>query len=344
MVQVQGGLAPEAVVERRTSGEHRRRVVTRRLDIRLVLRPALALLAVAIIWSCALWMDSLHPRVAIAAAFDIVVTASAAVYWISRSRRAALSTAVVGATIAKLAVLPDAARLGLAIAGGLELAAIALIVVRVRRARAAWRVARADGASGHDALERAIGATGLPARVADIFATETAVIAHAFAGWRAPKTASRFTVHGAWATYMGVFLALTLVEAPLVHVVLVAAGHATAAWTLTVLSIYSAVWLVGDFHALRAGGVTVTPDRIELAVGVRWRASFPRAALVRAERGGAGDALDLSILGADVVLHLCAPVDVRGMFGRRRTASAIAISADDPATLLAALTPRPASS
>ncbi|MGE5186769.1 MAG: hypothetical protein ACM31C_32165, partial [Acidobacteriota bacterium] len=133
-------------------------MVTRRLDPagqaepgprHLGLRVPLALAAVALVWTCALWLHATRPRPAIAVggAFDLIVTASVAVYFISRSRRAALATAAAGATVAKLVLLPDAAHVGLAIAGGLELAVFAVLAVRARRARRAWRTARAAGAA-----------------------------------------------------------------------------------------------------------------------------------------------------------------------------------------------------
>ncbi|MGE5184640.1 MAG: hypothetical protein ACM31C_21360, partial [Acidobacteriota bacterium] len=180
-------------------------------------------------------------------------------------------------------------------------------------------------------------------RVADVIAAETAVVASAITGWRTPaRSPGRFTVHGAWATYIGVFVALTVVETPLVHVVLVAAGATTAAWIASALSIYGALWLVGDLHALRHGGVMVTTEWVDVRVGIRWRARIPRASIARVERGRAPDgACDLSILGAEVVLELTEPVAVRGLFGRRRDACVLAVSADDPDGLVAAIAAPP---
>jgi hypothetical protein len=60
---------------------------------------------------------------------------------------------------------------------------------------------------------------------------------------------------------------------------------------------------------------------------------------VRVERGGAPDgACDLSILGADIVITLAAPIEVRGLFGRKRRGCVLAVSADAPDALVAALT------
>jgi len=115
-------------------------------------------------------------------------------------------------------------------------------------------------------------------------------------------------------------------------------GHPTAAWIATALSLYGAIWLVGDALALRHGGIVVGDDAIELRVGVRWRGRIPRAAIERIERAPAtNDMLDVSILGANVVLHLREPVTLHGLLGRRRTGSRIALSVDEPDRLVTML-------
>jgi hypothetical protein len=88
--------------------------------------------------------------------------------------------------------------------------------------------------------------------------------------------------------------------------------------------------------------VLVDADAIELQIGVRWRGRISRASIVRVERGGAPEgACDLSILGADVVLTLAEPVTLRGPFGRKRRACVLALSADAPESLVAALAAPP---
>ena len=176
--------------------------------------------------------------------------------------------------------------------------------------------------------------------VAGAIACELTIVRYAIAGWRKPR-AGVFTAHrvNGWPLYASTFVALTLVETPLVHVALSAFGHHVVAWVLTALSLYSALWFVGDLHALRHGGVDVTGDALELRLGVRWRARVPRAAVVWAARcdGATSKAVDFSILGANVVVRLAEPCEVRGLFGRRRVVRELALSIDEPDAFLAAL-------
>nr|HEX4313632.1 hypothetical protein [Kofleriaceae bacterium] len=225
----------------------------------------------------------------------------------------------------------------LAVAASVELVAVALIALRIRRARRAWRAARAGGLPRVDALDLALAATGLPARVAAGIAAELAIVGYAIGGWRAPAPrAGVITSHrtNGWPLYAGVFAALVVAEAPVGHLALAGFGHPTAAWIATAASTYSVVWLIGDVHALRHGGVAVTADALELRLGVRWRGRIPLAAIARVTpcSGAPAGAADLSILGANVVVELAAgaaPVTVRGLLGRRRTARTFALSIDD---------------
>ena len=309
----------------------------------MVARVVVPVGAVALIWMLVWTMVVVTgaPVVAAAGAFDLTATAGLAMWLLGvrpghLPKRALTVTVAFGAIAARvlLARVGNATHAVIAAAVTLELAAIALVVVRFRRARAAWRVAT------EDRFETALRATGLPEVVAAAIACELTIVQCAFAGWRRPR-GDWFSVHRAngWGLYASTFVALTLVETPLVHVALSAFGHTTIAWVLTALSLYSVLWLVGDLHALRHGGVAVRGELLEIRLGVRWRARIRRADIVWAARcdGATCKASDFSILGANVVLRLAAPHAVRGLFGRPRVVREVALSVDDADGFLLAL-------
>lgn len=291
----------------------------------MVARVVVPVGAVALIWLIVLTMVVVTgaPVVAAAGAFDLTCTAGLAMWLLGvrpghLPKRALTVTVALGVVAARvlLARVGHASHVVFAAAVTLELSAIIALVVRLRR-----------GTSNLGLLGR-------------VLATELTIVRFAFAGWRRPS-GDWFTVHrtNGWGLYAGTFVALTLVETPLVHVALSAFGHATAAWVLTALSLYSVVWLVGDLHALRHGGVALRGEWLELRVGVRWRAQIARADIVWAARcdGATCKTTDFSILGANVVLRLAAPHEVRGLFGRRRVVRELALSVDDADEFLAAL-------
>lgn len=46
-------------------------------------------------------------------------------------------------------------------------------------------------------------------------------------------------------------------------------------WSLTGISLYTLVWMIGDWRALRLRTSTVTPDSIQLRLGTRWEVEIP---------------------------------------------------------------------
>ena len=142
-----------------------------------------------------------------------------------------------------------------------------------------------------------------------------------------------FTVHRAngWPLYAGVLIFLTLVETVAFHVVLSAYVSVILAWVVTASSIYTALWIAGDVLVLRHSGVVLRDAGLELRIGIRWRGRVPWADVVSIDPVDAtpADAINASILGANVVLRLRAPCALVGLFGRRRAGTAIALSLDD---------------
>ncbi|MEO6772361.1 MAG: hypothetical protein ABI467_04980 [Kofleriaceae bacterium] len=287
--------------------------------------------------------------VALAAAFDFVVTANLALWWLGRRavpRWMFGATLALGLVFARLAIAgAHGGGLAIAIAGGaLELALVIAVAIRFRRARAAFGSARARGEGGFACLIAALEAARLPRVVAGVIAAELYVFAMAFAGWRRPARA--FTVHRAngFCTYAGVFAFLIVSETPCVHLVLGLASP-LAAWIATAASIYSLIWLAGYSHAVRHGGVVVTERELELRIGVRWRARVPRSAIAAIEPLGPTaamppdlhDVLDASILGANTVVRFVRPVRIHGLFGRVHEVTAVALSLDDRAGVQSAL-------
>jgi len=302
--------------------------------------------AAVVVW-CIAWtaVVSTHhaPPVALAAAFDFVVTANVALWWLGRRqvpRWMFGATLTIGLVFARL-VLAGARGGGVAIAivgGGLELAVVAMVVIRFRRARAAFRSARAAGEGGFAALIAGLEATRMPRTVANVIATEVFIFAMAIGGWRKPV--AKLTVHRAngFTLYAGVFAFLIVAETPAVHIALSMVSP-IAAWIATAGSIYSLFWLAGYVNAVRHGGVIVRDGEIELRIGVRWRARIARDAIasIDAVTEAPEGVLDAGIMGANTVLRFHRPLRIYGLFGRAREVEAVALSLDDRAAFQLAL-------
>jgi hypothetical protein len=156
--------------------------------LRLDARAALGLLAVAAIWVGALAAYRTfppHPAIAIAAAIDLAVTATLALYFVAvrggHLPRWTLAAAVAaGLATGKLVLARGEA--GVLIAIGLELAMLGWLVVRSSRVIRSFRVARRGGVPAVDALFESLTEAGFPRRLASLLATEIAIVTSAAEG------------------------------------------------------------------------------------------------------------------------------------------------------------------
>jgi hypothetical protein len=316
-------------------------------------RGPLAVLAVALIWTEALvaaHIASTSPGVAVAALCDLSLTSALALYLIA-VRRGHLPPWTIAVTVTAgllvgrilLGQQAGAGTVVIAAAVGIDLMMLGFTVIRARRALRSWRASR--GASRLERVAGALRAVGMPARLAHIVATEVALVSHAVTGWRTPvRAAGHFTVHriNGWPLFAGVLAFLIVVETAVVHVAIAALASSIVAWIATGLSLYSIVWLIGDIHALRHGGVTVTPAGLELDLSVRWSGILRWSAIASIEPGTLPDrkapgVIDASILGANVIVELVSPVELVGLFGRRRSGTRIGLSIDDLDRFMATL-------
>src|SRR5262249_28260365 len=138
-----------------------------------------------------------------------------------------------------------------------------------------------------------------------------------------------------WGAVCFALLLITAAESAGVHFLLSRWSH-TAAWIATALALYGALWLVGDWRALRLRGVRFDGGSLRVRIGLRWEADVPPGLL----RGGgeAAQALRMTALGSpNVAPRFSEPVEVRGLFGRRRRGAILGLLVDDPAALRAAL-------
>ena len=122
---------------------------------------------------------------------------------------------------------------------------------------------------------------------------------------------------------------------------LLAQWNAKAAWAWTALDLWAAVWLLGDYHALRLKRSYFDGDAFHLQFGVRWSLSIPLANIASIEElhgewKKRKDVLKIAILDEPRwLLTLREPMTARGLAGIRKTVTALALRPDDDDALLA---------
>jgi hypothetical protein len=235
------------------------------------------------------------------------------------------------------------------------LAELALIGAAVRGALRWRRDCRAAFASAGDpylGLRESAGSVFGPV-AGSVVAYEVALLGYACAGWtRAARRACRaapgeqvFTLHREVA-YVPLIAALALalaVESTAVHL-LVRLWSPVAAWTLTALSLYALVWLIGDLQAARLRPVCLSRDALCVRVGLRWTAVVPLARIAAVRDPRSATAADRrAVLKAVLVgapnrrLDLTAPVTAIGPYGISRRVTTIDLHVDEPVRFDAAL-------
>ncbi len=148
--------------------------------------------------------------------------------------------------------------------------------------------------------------------------------------------AREFSVHraGGYGAVVGAVLLAVLVEGVAVHV-LVGQWSPVGAWVLTGLGAYSAVWVLGDYHAMRHRPLRIEPDRLVIRLGLRWEAtigfeSIEAVTPVRQAPPKKPGTLVATALGQPrYLVRLRRPVEARGPYGWRRRVTKIAFGVDD---------------
>lgn len=300
-----------------------------------------ALLAVAAVYAIstliAMSSWSQHAPVAIGIACDLTLT-SAALFWLLAVRpgharpRALIRVVLLGVALARLLVgIRALGVIGVAV----EAAVTVWLVVRIRRIVRRTRELRRTGLGLAAALEDALCIVFPVRAVASVLAVEIATVVYATTGWfRSPGEG--FTMHrrSGYLLFVGVIVVLAVIEMVGTHVVLMRVAP-TVAIVATILSAYSLLWLVGVAHAVRLSPLRFTPSGVVIERGVLRRTVVPEHAIARAlaiataPAVPADDMADLSYVEPNVLLELHAPVDVHGLFGRRRRATKLLLSIDD---------------
>lgn len=239
-----------------------------------------------------------------------------------------------------LRLLPSAALVfGLSDAG-----LFGLLLLRLRRIALRWRLHRRT--LRPLVAMRAALADVLGSRLGGLLHGESAVLWYGLTGWwrsSEPGEEECFFLHRrqGYPAIVGALLLLIVVESAAVHLLL-ALWNPTVAWVVTGTSLYSGLWIVGDFHAARLNPIVANLRGLDVVVGIRWQlaVSWDNIAAVSDSRPDPR-ALRLSLWGPpDFWIELHRPVVAYGLLGSTRTVRHVGIAVDRPSELFQALQAR----
>jgi hypothetical protein len=222
----------------------------------------------------------------------------------------------------------------------IELALLIVLLVKARQLVGEYRTARRQEIYLIDALDAGVRRTLGDYPAMSLLVTEITLVFLACFGWlisfkptRAGQRAFSYHRTSLYPIILVVMLALMAIETVGVHLLLQKWSD-LAAWIVTGLSIYSLLWIIGDFQAARLHPIVLAGDRLHLRLGLRWRVTIDIADIegirkpLRADEKRP-DYVRFALAGTpQLVLRLKQPVVVKGLFGMRRTVSLIGVFVD----------------
>jgi len=228
----------------------------------------------------------------------------------------------------------------------LELVALGYIAIKIRAIIKNFHAFKQSEIYFIDALikscERVLGRQP----VLGFVLTEFALVYFAFGGWfkkfvNPDSNNLPFSYHrkSGYAAILGIIMMVLLAETAALHLLL-QIWSKVAAWIFTGLSMYSLLWLLGDYHAIRLHPIVLSRNALFIRTGLRWRATIPLADIAAIQKFNARakrtkDYLGLAVFGDPrFVIHCKQPVLVQGLFGIKREVCRIGLTVDDEKVFL----------
>lgn len=232
-----------------------------------------------------------------------------------------------------------------------ELVLAGYVIVKTRTLIHAYQQERKKTPYAIDAAEGALSSVlqkklSLPIHIAVM---EVQVLYFSIVGWW--KKFSAEGVNGTVISYyrsngypaiMAALIMVAAIEIVGVHFLLMQ-WNKLAAWIASGTSIYSLLWLLGDFHAQRLHPIIVTESDIHIRSGMRWKADIPKTIVLSVKRAISADTQSEGYINAaatgspSLTLRLATPVLFRGPFGIKKRVSVVGIAADSLPEALAVL-------
>jgi len=170
---------------------------------------------------------------------------------------------------------------------------------------------------------------------------ESLIWFYAFFGWFMRYTPSRNEIVNSFTYYkttlykafFWVFMFAFLIETPLIHFLLLH-WSITAAWIVTVSTVYGLVWFIGDYNMIKHQPVVLTSDKILIRLGMRSKVDIELSNILDIQNIAmpTEDIVTLSLMSGDTNVYLVFrnPVKIRGAFGKKKTVSDLNLYLDNP--------------
>ena len=321
----------------------------------LTLLGALYLACIAIARSSV--MHEQPTAISVGLLLDLTVSASAICYLLlvrpgTLPRVALLPLVLLGLCTASH-ILPEDQR-GVLVALGMvwaaaELVIAGMVVVRGRRLLRTTRAALRSGKPPWPAFAAGLSEVLGQGWMAELIAQELIIVYYALTGWfRRPRTTDSVTAFGhhrshVWGAVVLVMVIISVPEMLGLHFLL-QHWSVTAAVIVSILHVYSLLWLIGDYQYMRHTAIVLAPDgllRIDIGFRLHLELHIDDIAAIGPAQDVIADAEHVRkarvMDDANVFVRLHAPRAATVLLGRRRLVNGLAIRVDDPDALIRAV-------
>ncbi len=175
-------------------------------------------------------------------------------------------------------------------------------------------------------------------KAADIMTTELSVFYYGFGGWWIRKeqvNGKAFSYHKdcGYPLIAAVFFFLIILETVSLHLLIVQ-WNFTIAMILLAISVYGLIFLMADLNAARKRPILVDGDKLDIRIGLRWRATVPFENIQSVELVGdkeykGKEYANLTLAGTcNLMIHLEQKMKVKGFYGISKKVNKLILSVD----------------
>ena len=220
-----------------------------------------------------------------------------------------------------------------------ELAVVSYIIIKIRQVRREFKNVKNISPDFYFSLETATRQI-LPSKVAILLTMEIAVIYYGFINWKKRNlAANEFSNYKSGSTLAVLYIIILLVaiEATALHFLL-QSWSATAAWILTIISVYSGIQVFGIARSIPKRPISISNGNLILRLGILSEITIPLHEISEVEVSSRElsekeNIVSLSPLGTmdshNFIVKTEKTLKIKGLYGMTRTGNGIAFHVDD---------------
>jgi hypothetical protein len=199
-----------------------------------------------------------------------------------------------------------------------------------------------------DKLENVLAKVYGKSKILSFIVSEMMIFYYSLFGWfikkKSFKDTSEYTYHkeSMYSAFFGVMVILMFIETPIVHFLL-SLWNENMAWVVTGLTVYSLIWFIGDYKAIKHYPIRVTKSQLLIRIGLRSKVDIECNNIDTISQSVKDDEEEnyekLLLMGElvsqpNLYISFKEKVQVKGLFGMKKEVDKIALCVDEPSVFI----------